>query len=93
MGFFQLSDYGLLLIKVDTEGTVPIVSALLIKVELVELAVLVLALLYELAASVHIDVEVLVQFDDALVEAVLFLDSTLADVKLVLELRVRSITF
>ena len=54
---------------------------------------LVLALLYELAASVHIDVEVLVQFDDALVEAVLFLDSTLADVKLVLELRVRSITF
>ena len=86
MGFFQLSDYGLLLIKVDTEGTVPIVSALLIKVELVELAVLVLTLFYELAAAVHVYVEILVQFDDALVEAVLFLYGTFAHVKLVLQL-------
>ena len=46
----------------------------------------VLALLYQLAAAVHVYVEVLVQFDDALVEAVLFLYGSLAYVKLVLEL-------
>ena len=54
---------------------------------------LVLALLYQLSSPMHVNMEVLVQLDNALVEAVLFLDSTLADVKLVLELRVRSITF
>ena len=59
---------------------------LLVKVKLVELAVLVLTLLYQLAAAVHVYVEVLVQFDDALVEAVLFLYGTFAHVKLILEL-------
>ena len=60
--------------------------AFLVKVEFVELAVLILTLLYELAAAVYVDVEVLVQFDDALVEAVLFLNGTFAHVKLVLQL-------
>ena len=47
---------------------------------------LILPLLNQLTAAVHVDVEVFVQLDYALIEAVLFLYGSLAYVKLILEL-------
>ncbi len=58
----------------------------LVEVQLVKFAVLVLTLLNQLTAAVDVDVEILIQLDYALVEAVLFLYGALIHVKLVLQL-------
>lgn len=59
-------------------------SGFFVKVELVELTVLILTLFYQGSAAVYVYVEVLIQFYYALVKTVLFLDRTLAYVKLIL---------
>ena len=63
-------------------------SALFAVVYFVVFALLVFALLNELAVAVDVDVEVLVQLDDALEGACLLLDGALADVELVGQLHV-----